>query len=772
MSRVTLMQTSFNGGELSDFMLGRPDHAMWPISLAEMVGFAPRPQGPAEACPGFLHVEMAPGPCRLIAFEPETTQGYVIEASDELLRFYTNDVLLRDGDDAPVTVAAPWTYDQVRALDVEPSVDVAYMFHLEVRTRLLERVAADEFALSDVEFLNGPFLDRNTDESLTLSFSGVTGSVTATASAPLFAATDVGRLIEIEAHDLSDIPSWEPGLTVSLGDLRQWDGRVYQALGGGSPLRTGSAAPLHTRGVEWDGAGSGTDLNDNTAGGVQWAYMHDMFGRLKITGFTSAVQVTATVTRTLPLQVAEIGEGGYTIGDYLPSWYEPPGGYVGSGYWEAPGDAGTYTPGTWRWRLGAFSDTTGWPSGGVVWNQRLFLRWRNKVFYSTAADLLDFDRLNELGDLSVDMAGTETLSDSNDVRWLHAGDELFLGTGKVEYVLRAASAAQPFGPGNTKLARQTRHGAAAGLRPVDLNARPVFLQKNGRKLLELVEGSFGRYEAEDLTRYADHMGNSAFVEMCWQREPLALLWAVRADGSLACADYMPKEQVLGWFRRPLASGLAARSICAVTDPTGRYEQLWCVAQKGGQWLVMQLGPWRLAGEQQDLPVMLDAALTYSGAAEDTFAMPHLAGESVDVVGDGVWLGSFAVAGDGALVLDAPVESAVAGLTFPAYLVPLPPEAGGDNGPAQMKMKRSSRIGLRVQNTLGLRVTCPGGVVTDIGNTTPATDLVSPVPPITRDVLLDPVGTWDRAGQLRIDRVAPFPATILALVEPALDVSQR
>jgi hypothetical protein len=172
---------------------------------------------------------------------------------------------------------------------------------------------------------------------------------------------------------------------------------------------------------------------------------------------------------------------------------------------------------------------------------------------SVAGDLADFDRLNELGDVSVDQAFLLRLPNGEKVRWLHAGDELFIGTDKAEYVLRPASAAQPFGPGNIKLARQTKQGSAA-VKPVDSDSRPIFLQRNKARLLEVTESTYGRFKTEDLTRYADHIGNSPFVELCWQREPMQLLWGVRADGVLASADYLPDEQVLGWWRRPLASG--------------------------------------------------------------------------------------------------------------------------------------------------------------------------------------------------------------------------
>ncbi len=780
MSRVTFMQTSFNGGELSPFMLGRPDHAIWPIALAQCVGFVPRPQGPNEACPGFEYIDTAPGPCRLLPFEPQVTQGYVVQASDFLLRFYTNDVLLKSGDPAePVEVVSPFAESELATIDYEQSNDVLYLFHGDHQTRLLVRTAADAFELDMLDFANGPFEDRNSDESVTIAFNGVVGSVTVTCSEALFAPTDVGRLIEVEAHDLSDVPSWEPGITVTRAQLLQWDGRVYSVVGGGgSTLRTGTVAPVHTRGVEWDGIGAGTDLNDNAAGGVELAYMFDMFGRARITGYTSATQVTATVTRRLPLQIATpIGGGtpGYAVKDYLPDWYIPDAEFDGDAGWTSPG-TGSYTPGTWRWRLGAFSDTTGWPEHGCVWNQRLWLTKGDRIYSSVAGDLYDFDRLNEYGEISNDMAMVLQVDRPHAINWIFAGAELFIGTAHAEYVLRPASNQQGIGPLNYNLVAQDSKGSAAQ-RPADLGSRPIFLQRNARRLLHLIEDTYGRYRPDDLTRYADHIGESGLSEFCWQYEPLQLLWAVRGDGSLVCANYLPEEQVLGWVPRTLGGDLQARSATSITDPTGRYDQLWIAADRGDESWVLKLAPWQEAGARKYPSLMSDAGLTYDDPENpiSTISMPHLAGETVEVqVADesgGTWLGSVTLddAGDGAL--GASYGKVAAGLPFPAFFTMLSPEAGGDNGPAQGKMGRINRLTMRVQESIGFAITDQAGMLTAVGNITPGTDLIDAIPALSQDVPIDIVGTWDRTRQVTFTRIAPLPQTVLAMMGE-MEVSGR
>ncbi|WP_374551974.1 hypothetical protein [Sphingobium yanoikuyae] len=757
MSRVSPIQTNFNGGELSPYMLGRIDHAVYGISTAAMVGWVPRPQGGMEACPGFEFIGKAPGPCRLMPFEPYVTQGHVIEASANLFRFYTNDVLLRDESNAPITVATPWSYSETLELNTTQSNDVVYLFHGAYQQRRLIRSSATSFSMEVLELENGPFADRNSDEASLVSFSGVTGAVTITATKPIFAAGDVGGLFEVEASDLGRVPSWEPGITVSLGDLLQWNGRVYQVVGGGTAMKTGTVQPFHSRGVEWDGIGKGKDINDKDAGGVQLAYLHDMFGRLKITGFVSATQVSATVTRRLPLTVAS----SYSFSEYDYGGYTAGGGFDPGDYEYVPGGGGTYTTGTWRWRFGAFSQSRGWPEGGVIYDQRLYLWKGDTIYASVAGSLHDFDRLDENGDATTDSAFTGTIDNPNPIRWMLAGAGLFVGTAIAEHMLGPASQAKGIGYDNVKLTLQSNNGSAA-VRPIEMDGRPIFLQRNGRKLMMLTEERVEKYSGEDLTRYADHIGNSPFVEFCWQREPLQLIWAVREDGTLVCADSMPTEQVLGWCRRPLAFGLSARSICSITSPDGRRDQLWCGAQRKNEWWVMTLAPFRQAGESDANGIMADAALRYSGTPVSQVAAPHLAGMTVDVIADGAWLGRMTPDQDGWVTLGRLASEVMMGLPFDAYVDLLPLEAGGDNGPAQGKMKRNNRIMVRVHDGLGLRLTVQGKAMRDLENQMGNSPMDSALPLVTADISNDMVGTWDRAGQIRLERVAPKQCTVLAI----------
>lgn len=77
------------------------------------------------------------------------------------------------------------------------SADIIYLSHKSHEPAKLTRTSAHTgWSLSDIDFVDGPYLDENITDT-TIYASANTGSVTLTASANLFASTDVGRLVRL-----------------------------------------------------------------------------------------------------------------------------------------------------------------------------------------------------------------------------------------------------------------------------------------------------------------------------------------------------------------------------------------------------------------------------------------------------------------------------------------------------------------------------------------------------------------------------------------------
>lgn len=94
-------------------------------------------------------------------------------------------------------IASPYTEDQVRKVKYAQQGDIAYLAHPSHFPQKLSRFAADNWTLANVVNVGGPFLDRDEDETITLTASATTGSTTITASAALFTTNHVGSLWEL-----------------------------------------------------------------------------------------------------------------------------------------------------------------------------------------------------------------------------------------------------------------------------------------------------------------------------------------------------------------------------------------------------------------------------------------------------------------------------------------------------------------------------------------------------------------------------------------------
>jgi hypothetical protein len=572
----TYGQWSFNGGELSPRMHGRTDQNIYGNALATMLGWLPLIQGPAVTAPGTIYVETAAGPCRLFPFESIVTQGYVIEASGPTaagpgkLRFYTNDVRVETGPGIAYEVVHPWTLDELKQLSYWQSNDVLYLVGAGKKPKKLVRTSAVTFSLIDLVLTDGPMESGNSDEAVTITADAVTGAATLTCTAAIFAPGDVGSLIELVATDFSNVPSWEPGMTIAAGNQREWAGRVYQCLDNG---RTGGNPPEHDEGIAYDGS-TGTDINVKGPYGVRWQYLYNAYGLCRITAVTDANHAKADVLKRLADTVA--------------------------------------TGGTWRWSFGAFSDTRGWPETVGGWNDCLVLTKGNRVFTSVIDDFDNFGRRDTAGDFQRDLSGSFSLPKPAPIQWQASDRLLLLGSATDEYTVeRVQIQTGTPGPPVFDIKEQSSYGSAAG-KPIQADGRVLFLQRAGRKLREFGYAiTNDRYLAPDQTRLASHIGAPGFVEMAWMAEPERIVWAARGDGTLACMTYDPEQQVMGWARRELGGELGAASICRITEPSGKLDQIWIAAEvDGGMTFILRMAPVWQEGDNPETAIFADAALAY------------------------------------------------------------------------------------------------------------------------------------------------------------------
>jgi len=198
MARVAAQLTNFTAGELSPRLDGRVDLAKYPAGCATVENMVIYPHGAAARRPGtqyIAEVKSSAAKTRLIPFEFSTTQTYILELGNQYIRFFRDNGQILSGG-SPYEISSPYLTAELFDIKFAQSADVMYLTHPNHKTRKLSRTGHTSWSLTEVEFTNGPFLDTNTSTT-TLTASGVSGSVTITASSNTFVATDVGRQVRI-----------------------------------------------------------------------------------------------------------------------------------------------------------------------------------------------------------------------------------------------------------------------------------------------------------------------------------------------------------------------------------------------------------------------------------------------------------------------------------------------------------------------------------------------------------------------------------------------
>jgi len=207
-------------------------------------------------------------------------------------------------------------------------------------------------------------------------------------------------------------------------------------------------------------------------------------------------------------------------------------------------------------RLGAWSGTTGYPQAATFFEQRLYVAATTDqpqtLWASQTADFENHTPDNFSGTIEEDDSLNFTLSadNVNAIRWLSAGgDTLVIGTDGGQWIPSASGIV--ITPLDITIKRQTTKGADQ-VQPIRVDGTVLFIQKALRKLREFVFSfEVDNYVAPNLTRTSQHITKGGIIEMDYAEEPDSILWLVRNDGQLLSVTYRREEDTIGWGRHIL-----------------------------------------------------------------------------------------------------------------------------------------------------------------------------------------------------------------------------
>lgn len=642
---------------------------------------------------------------RFIPFEFNRTQVYAIEAGDLYFRFWTKTgQVVSGGPPAPYTITTPYLEADLKYIKYRQSGDVVYLFCLGYSPMVLTRISETNWTLTDYVPQDGPYLPINeTATTLTPAKtghatpkmtsnvlpSGVVSASNGSASAYLafdyekdnqvvFSATSagflkydfgVGNAVVIDAYWLTSAPDnpknddmasqWtlegsQDDATWTVIDARDgergWAGsetrffeifnktayRYYRMKfsgGGGSDAVNSDIAE-----IGWHQAASNQTPFNLTASAVTGinggtGFLTSDVGRsIRLFGADGRWRWAEIVARTSST-VVTIRLHGHALPD---------------------------TSAISAWRLGAWSDASGWPSALAIHEDR-FVAARTPqdplgVWFSKSAAYDDFGVSTPIADddsIAVRLTGGRL----DDISWLSEGKVLMAGTAGSMRTIGAVETGKALSPTNIKQRAETIVPAAY-IDPVEVENVLLFIDVYQQKLYE----SAYNYEADgflarEVSTVNEHLFGIGIVKLAYMSSPHKIIFALRSDGKAVAFTYDRDQQVAGGTL--VDFGGFVEDMTSLTGDFGT--DIWMTVRRtidgSAKRYVERLSEfYRDEFSTTGVPIYGACAHVYSGVATGTVSgLAALEGETVGVWADGRDAGD-AVVDAGAITVPKGIEA--------------------------------------------------------------------------------------------------------------------
>ena len=526
------IQPTFVRGELSPRLFSRVDIDHYRMGLAECVNWMVMKQGGIRRRPGTEWINYAKYPgmrCRMVPFVFSTLQAYALEFGDHYVRFYANGGVVNKGAVTFVYFDPPnFVNWNAHGLVVNDPVMFSTTGHLPAPLVIGQTYYVQ--SVSDVNNIKISATVGGPAISWTTTGDGTNGALAPVEVATPYTLDEVWKLQFAQSADVLYIASTEhqqmmlsrfAGSTFSLVPYSTYDGPYL-------PDNTTSTTmtPSGPNGSITVTASAVTGINGNTG------FQPSDVGRalsLKYSNKWYYIKITA-VTDTTHVQ-----------------------GFV-FGLVEEDGDAVVDLPGTGAtggWRLGAWSEVTGWPGCVTFYQQRLV--WgrtdtQPQTIWMSKAGVLDNYAVTS--PMQDDDALTLTIlaGQVNAIAWLAEGADLLIGTNGAMRTLGPADAGKNFGPTNFTQKRQSTFGSL-DIQPVQVAEVAIYPSYYGISLREFMFSfQTNGYVSPELTILSEHMLRSGIKSLCYAQDKDSIIWTATGIGELVGTTYDRDQQIVAMQR--------------------------------------------------------------------------------------------------------------------------------------------------------------------------------------------------------------------------------
>ena len=802
MARVAFPYTTFGRGEVSPLMFGRIDIDQYVSCLEKCRNCWIRPYGIACRVPGsqFVNQVKNNSNARLLKFVFSATDAYMIEAGAGYFRFYNDGAIVIKSE------ADEWqTETEYQKGDFITFEEFMY-YCLETHT---SSIFTDDLTSGKWVQQNIYEVPNNYTETQIASIQYVQLDDIIKFAVLPDGDNSTARLMELVRNAPDDWIFKE----VDFKSTPYLDENVTETTLKAS-AKTGNITLTASTNI----------FNEKHVGSFWWLGSTvaidevDTQGYIKITGYTSPTQVSATVQSEL-----------------------------------------STTDATTRWGEGAWSDYRGYPACVALYDGRLYYartphQPRNvygslPYAYETFTPAVNNE---DDGAINIQLA-TNATGDGSDIKWLIGGSYLLCGTYGGEFVIRGTGDGA-ITPADIS-ARQRTNWGGERVQPVVVGSFVHFVQRCGQKLRQFqYDYYYDSYKGVDVSIFSEHFLQSGVKQLSYLKNPDSMLVLTMNDGNIVLLTLEQDQSVLAWSLLQDKGNVTSSET--IPSFNGYYDELWYIIERNinGQkvkyiermqdlitpdiqqdcWYVRSglsysaydltkdndltlsgisgnititaqnsvfesdminkkirvidknadiLGQAIITGYTDDKTVTATvvkefSTTSYSGGSwgvsvNEVSGLSHLEGENVQILADGAEQTSQTV-NNGKIRLELDGWKLIIGLGYQSYITTLPLEAGSQNGTAIGKRKRIHEMALRVWKTLGCRVgkSLDEKDLYEVKYREPQTPLGTPpelYTGIIPNIKYNQGWTWE--ANITVEQSHPFPMNILAIAPIMTEVDK-
>lgn len=722
MAKANVLQTNFASGELDPKMLGRADTAAYTNGAKKLKNYALLATGGVMRRPGSFRRAVLSGPSRIIQFDYDITNRYLLALQNGQTRVYSTTGTLI------ATLTTPWLLADLFDLTYAQLGDVVIICHPNYAPQAIKRVTTSNWTVAAFAFevsnnANQTFqpYDKFADANVTLTPSANTGSITLTSSTALFTASHVGTRFRL--YDIEVLITAYTSATVVTGTVQGTIEGKYEA----NPFRTKTSSNVIEVTHVAHGLQTGAQIAISGANAIVTASGGTTIAASELNA-TKTITVIDNDTYTFTVSTTASG----AIDGGGPNVKFQPAGMA-----------------TRSWSEQVFSTVRGWPSAVTFHEQRLWFggspskpagvwsSWINRFYNFSIKDGLE----NESIQASI---GSDQ---GSAIRHMVSNRHLQIFTGASEFYCPRQTTQQTLTPGNFVVVRQTPYGSSS-VRPMPFDGATLFVQANLRTVREfLYTDSDSSYNSTNISFVAGHLivdpKELAVIQGTTQRgEQYAVVR--KADGTLAVFHSARSEKLAGWTPWELHPDHSVYSICGLGNA------LYMVCYREGGYYLEQL--------QADDSLSVDCAETYTNATPQTTWTVNACyqGKTIEVISGDFFMGTFTVDASNQITLTDAVSTITVGYDYETLLETMPPHLQLPQGSQLGDLQRIAQVLVWVESTLSLRLAGQSLILRDV------VDNIEAAPSRANYVYRFNLSGYSRQPTVTIDQDEPLAVRILAM----------